>query len=324
MALLAVTAAAFAQTQSPLVVAVSPFEVRGGFTQDEADVITELFIIELAAAGTVKVVDRGSFDKIMGEMKFQTSDWSDSGKVAQFGKALNANSFIRGQMMKLGDQLVITASIVDVNTTQILSTSKMELAGIKEVTAKLPAFVQGIVRNLPKPPPPQRKNYFVGKWRAVFTEPKGDRIKKKHRLPFQPLVCILDIRENGQIFIERYDIIRHTIEEISWGRDDNNLKAGQISDWNHWTLESVNEKNEVVAIKFSLPLYHIMPYGFDKSKYDKLITARIRPQNSNTMMVDGDGLPCYFLDFTSTRNETFKEIVGHYSGYDGGTFSRMQ
>jgi TolB-like protein len=135
-----------------LAVAVSPFETRGGLTKDEADVVTELFIAELVAEGTVKVVDRNSFDKIMTEMKFQSSDWADSARVAQLGKALNANSIIRGTVMTLAGQTVITSTILDINTAQILSSSTLRMKGIDEIFDKLPVFVKEMMKNLPDPP----------------------------------------------------------------------------------------------------------------------------------------------------------------------------
>jgi TolB-like protein len=106
---------------------------------------------ELAGRGGVKVVDRSSFDKIMTELQFQQSDWTSGNRVAEFGKALGANSIIRGQLMSLGGKLVITANILDMNTAQILSSSRLQLNGIGEVFDKIPGFVADTVKALPKP-----------------------------------------------------------------------------------------------------------------------------------------------------------------------------
>jgi TolB-like protein len=146
--LLAISGIAYAQQ---LTVAVSPFDVRGGFTQDDADAVYELFVAELAVSGSVRVVDRGSFDKILTEMQFQQSDWTSGSRVAEFGKALGANSIIRGQLMSLAGKLIITASVLDINTAQILSTGSLQLNDIGEVFGKLPGFVSDTVKGLPKP-----------------------------------------------------------------------------------------------------------------------------------------------------------------------------
>jgi TolB-like protein len=134
-----------------LTVAVSPFDVRGGFTQDDADTVYELFVGQLAAGGAVRVVDRRSFDKIMAELQFQQSDWTSGSRVAEFGKALGANSIIRGQLMSLAGKPVITASVLDITTAQILSSGSLRLNDIGEVFDKLPGFVSDTVKALSKP-----------------------------------------------------------------------------------------------------------------------------------------------------------------------------
>jgi TolB-like protein len=145
--LLFVALACVVQAQQ-LTVAVIPFETRGGLSQGEAEVVMELFIAELVADRTVKVVDRNSFDKIMTEMKFQQSDWADDARVAQLGKALNANSIIRGTVMTLAGQTVITATILDINTVQILSSSTLRMRSTDEIFDKLPVFVKDMMKNL--------------------------------------------------------------------------------------------------------------------------------------------------------------------------------
>ncbi|MCL2211284.1 MAG: hypothetical protein FWB95_05125 [Treponema sp.] len=143
------SAGTFAQQ---LTVAVSTFEARGGLTKDDADAVTELFISELVSSKTVKVVDRNSFDKIIAEMKFQASDWTDGNKVAQLGKALSANSIIRGTVMSLAGQTAVTTSILDINTAEIISSSTLRMASMIEVFDKMPAFVKDLMKNLPDPP----------------------------------------------------------------------------------------------------------------------------------------------------------------------------
>jgi len=132
-----------------LTVAVSTFDAKGGLTKDEAESVTELFIAELVKNRTIKVVDRNNFDKILAEMRFQDSDWADSKRVAQLGRALNASGIIRGTVMSLGGQIVIAATALDINTAEILSSSTLQMRRIDEVFEKLPPFTAEIVKNLP-------------------------------------------------------------------------------------------------------------------------------------------------------------------------------
>ena len=152
----------FGQAQQ-LTVAVSPFQARNGHTDEEAEIITELFTTQLVSSGAARVVARNSFDRIMTEMRFQASDWADNNKVARLGAALNANSIITGQLMKLGNQTIITANLLDIQTVQIVSSSRMQLDYIDQVFNRMPTFVEEMIKNLPVP------NYFIGIWRVVNT-----------------------------------------------------------------------------------------------------------------------------------------------------------
>jgi TolB-like protein len=165
-------------------VAVATFDVMGGVTKDEAQVITELFMTELVSKGTVNVVDRVNFDKIIAEMKFQASDWSDSQKTAALGSALNAQYVIRGQLMKMGSVIYWTATMLDIKTAQVLYSAREQIDDLGQVWGKLPGFCAQMLTNLPAP------NYFIGKWRSS----NGNYI------------CILDFKANGSIVVERYEI----------------------------------------------------------------------------------------------------------------------
>jgi TolB-like protein len=130
-------------------VAVAVFDTMGGVTRDEAVIVTELFTAELVSKGTVQVVDRNSFDKIIAEMRFQTSDWSDSRKTVALGRALNAAYVIRGQLMQMGGVLYWTASMLDVTTAEVLYSAREQMDNIGQIYNKLPVFC---AQMLNKPP----------------------------------------------------------------------------------------------------------------------------------------------------------------------------
>ena len=152
-----ISAVLFAQQ---LTVAVSTFEARGGLSKGDADAITDLFISALVSDGTVKVVNRSSFDTIIAEMKFQASDWTDSDRVIQLGKALKATSIIQGSVMSLAGQTAVTTTILDLNTAQMISSSTLSMKDMGEVFTKMPGFVKDLIGNLPKPR--ETKEYKVG------------------------------------------------------------------------------------------------------------------------------------------------------------------
>ena len=113
--------------QAKPVVVIAPFDAKG-VSKDEADVITEIFTAEYAAAGSANVVARTSFDKIR----------SNSDKVAQLGKALNANQVVVGQLLKFREQIITTIKVIDVNTTTILSSRTARVSDVEELFEYIP------------------------------------------------------------------------------------------------------------------------------------------------------------------------------------------
>jgi len=138
-AVFAVLIGAALVAQAKPVVVVAPFDTKG-VAQEDADVITELFTAEYANTGSASVVDRNSFDKIKTQLSFQSSDWSNADKVAQLGKALNANHVVVGQLLKFRGQIITTIKIIDVNTTTILASYTEKVKDIENLLDKFPAI----------------------------------------------------------------------------------------------------------------------------------------------------------------------------------------
>ena len=145
-------------------VAVFKFDTKGGVSADEADIVTELFIAELASKENIKVVDRSNFDKILREMKFQASDWSDNAKTAQLGKALNATAVIRGQLMKTSGTIYMIVTLIDVKTAEVLSSNRERVSDISQIYGILSSFCEQIAKKIPEP---QGAEPIIGKWRAL-------------------------------------------------------------------------------------------------------------------------------------------------------------
>jgi len=113
----------YGQTSIPTAV-VSAFSTRGQFlSAEDAESITELYIAEFAKLGKMRVVDRSSLDRVIAEMRFQTSDWSDPQKTARLGAALNADYIMRGQLNQLGDQISLAITALDINTLEVFASS---------------------------------------------------------------------------------------------------------------------------------------------------------------------------------------------------------
>ena len=143
--LLVATLAVFTQ-EKPTVVIV-PFDTVD-VDENESNVLFEVFTSYFAGLGKTRVVDRNSFDKIKAEHSFQTSDWSNSDKVAQLGKALNANLVVVGQLMSFKGSLVATFRMLDVNTVEIVATATERTSGTDELYGKLEGMAKKLASNL--------------------------------------------------------------------------------------------------------------------------------------------------------------------------------
>ena len=130
-------------------IAVSTFDVMGGaVTKDEAEAITELFISELVSTSKVNVVDRANFDKVIAEMKFQNSDWSNSEKTVSLGNAVNANLVIRGKIMKVGSSMYLSSTVIDLNTANVLSSAREQFNSIDDIFGLLTKYANQTIEGL--------------------------------------------------------------------------------------------------------------------------------------------------------------------------------
>jgi hypothetical protein len=135
-------------------------------------------------------------------MEFELSDWSNPKKVADFGKALNANAVVMGRIMKLDDEIIIAARINDF-TTEIKAANDMVVKKVSEVRGKLPAFTKEIVDRLPANKTKTVTNPFVGKWKAT----KNFRSNNITNVTY-----IMNLNENRTITFDRYEYV-HTVND---------------------------------------------------------------------------------------------------------------
>ncbi len=102
-------------------VVIAPFSATEGVEQSEVNIIQQMFTSQYAGTGKAKVVDRSKFNLIQEQMKFQSSDWSNSDKVAEFGRALNAAHVVTGEFTKFPKGVYVNIQVLDVNTTMIIA-----------------------------------------------------------------------------------------------------------------------------------------------------------------------------------------------------------
>jgi len=189
----------FGQANVPAIV-VSTFSARGqAVTADDAESITELFIAELAKQSGIRVVDRTNLERVVAEMRFQTSDWSDPQKTARLGSALNAEVLVRGQLNQLGQQISFSITALDIKTLEVISSTNRTFNANNIFTTENGALlgdesrysstkVMDAMAKLIANPIKDKMgpNYFIGRWQTE----DGN--------------CILEFRADGTVRVERY------------------------------------------------------------------------------------------------------------------------
>ncbi|MGP1368501.1 MAG: CsgG/HfaB family protein [Treponema sp.] len=134
---------------APKTVVVVPFDVVGNaVTAEEVEALTELYSSSLADTGKVNVADRTNLDKLMAEMKFQSSDWSTPEKTAKLGQAANAQIISRGKIMKLGSTYYLSASFIDIKTAVVIASAKIKGEYISGFINNFNDFSQELVDNI--------------------------------------------------------------------------------------------------------------------------------------------------------------------------------
>lgn len=266
-----------------LIVVVVPFEVKDGFSLNDADTITHLFLLEIAKNKNLTVLDRSNsfFIELEKQNDFELSNYSSPEKVIEIGRALNANAVVMGQMRMLGDQRIITARIIDLSErqSQILAASPiLQISNVVEVLEKLPAFTADIVNNLPKPP---LENPFIGRWRSTVTSNN------------ETLICILNFNSNGSIIIERYDtnIVSRRLGGMSHA---NSVRRGRGNG-----SYSFREEGNRIVIDISLSVSNV-------SREFSAISARGSFNQTNPNQFSVNSMACEYFNYDKRISDHYK------------------
>lgn len=144
---LSIVIAAAAVFAKPKLMAIATFDINNNAVS-EAEGITELYIAELASTGKLSIVDRNNFNKLLKEMNFQAGDWADSEKTIRLGTASGASVIGRGQIIKLGNKMYLSATVIDVKTAKVISSAKTQFDSLDGIFDILPGFVRDISEGL--------------------------------------------------------------------------------------------------------------------------------------------------------------------------------
>ncbi len=149
-------------------VAVFDFESDNCTLWGKSLTMSDLLRHELVQIDTVTLVERKEIDKVLTEMDFQMSGWTDASSVKAAGNMLNADSIVTGSVDIFDDTLVVMARLIEVETAKVLYSAKMSVDTWQEFNEELPKFAAEVIAKASVP------NFFVGKWEGSVPYENGD------------------------------------------------------------------------------------------------------------------------------------------------------
>ena len=83
-------------------------------------IISGILLFDLAGTGGITVVDRSSLENVLKEQELIASDLTDESKAVAVGKLLGADYLLKGQYVFLGDEIMVTLALIDVESSETL------------------------------------------------------------------------------------------------------------------------------------------------------------------------------------------------------------
>jgi len=151
---------AFAQQNLPRVVFLPLENLAGEQYERDVRTIGELLASFINETRRVNVIDRMALEAAMAARRFRVEDWENISKTAEMGRALNATYIVRGSVSLLGENLIVSARLLDIASTETVSFINMQLEALSEAYFKMNGLAQLLTNNLeipeqpPSAPPP--------------------------------------------------------------------------------------------------------------------------------------------------------------------------
>ncbi len=138
-------------------IAIMDFSAKGISVKD-ARTISELVRNDMINTSAYIVVERDQMNKILNEQGFQMSGCTDDSCAVEAGKLLSASKILVGSIIKLGDKIIITGRIVDVEKGTADFSEKVDAETVNDLDVAAERFVKRLTdRILGKKPEPEKK-----------------------------------------------------------------------------------------------------------------------------------------------------------------------
>lgn len=105
-----------------------PFPYSGGGNSAGSSMVSERLITRLASIKGIQVIERSLLDKVMGEMKLESTGIIDTENTKKLGKVLGVEAIVSGTLIDLKDrETEVNARMINVETGEILSAATVKV-----------------------------------------------------------------------------------------------------------------------------------------------------------------------------------------------------
>jgi hypothetical protein len=119
-------------------IAIMDFKVTN-FDQNEAGLFLDFLGNAFYETGVFEVLQRDKRNQLMKEIEFSLSDAADAKKTRQLGKLLSSKLLVFGSLGKMGKNVLLSITLVDVDTGRTAGAFSRTYKAIEEVFDNLPA-----------------------------------------------------------------------------------------------------------------------------------------------------------------------------------------
>ncbi|MDR2718503.1 MAG: hypothetical protein LBB89_10650 [Treponema sp.] len=163
-----------------------------------SDYIIDEIATALSASRNIQVVDRQHTDAIRKEFNIQFSGDVSDAEVKRIGQQLGAQYVVTGSLVDIGNAYRFRVAAINIETAVREGSTSLNInINDPQVTFLLTGQRTSTSANTQNP--------FVGRWQSTYKSSEGVAI------------CILNIKADGTITVERYDTYTFT---TTWTRKD--------------------------------------------------------------------------------------------------------
>ncbi|MBD5440753.1 MAG: hypothetical protein HDR33_07010 [Treponema sp.] len=142
MAAFALCATLYAQSASKPTVIIMPFETSGGVSQEDCDIVTEMFESKYVVASNCTVINHSTIAKTQAVLS--DSNQADSRNPSLLGQALNAQQVVKGQIRLYNDIVYFTVQVQDIGTLAVLASVNIRVKSTMQLLDKIPGICKDL------------------------------------------------------------------------------------------------------------------------------------------------------------------------------------